>query len=323
METAAVGYTPTLAKRAKKHMAENKLSIQALADILCYSRPAISQYLSGKYSSDPSEIENKLKEYLNEQAPLAEQDNISTFPAENVIASIKKRNDFFESVDARNVIGICRACQQYSRMGVIVGASGYGKTQALKHFANLPQVVYIRCNAIMGHRDLVRTIENAVGIPKSYGSVTERLNGIIKFFNVNEGYLLVVDEADKLLNKNTQTKMDSLRDIYDNSHVGIVLAGEKALKSMISAYLDRMENRIAYSFDMQGLDSKQLDKYLVGYNIEPGARAELQRRAYGGGKSCFRLLDITLSNVFDLLEEKESAVITLETIRQASNWMPL
>ena len=332
--TAAAKNNPTIpevAQRAKAYMAANKMTVTAFSSKVPYSRPTLSRYFSGKYDSDARELENCLTDYLDEHDPLQEPTpDMTQEPVlmeeipENVIQSpVFLPRQTFESFDYRQVIGVCGACQQYARMGQIIGSSGSGKTYSLEQFAKLPQVAYVRCNAIMGHRDLVQAIERALGIPRTTGTITERVDGIVKFFEVNEGYLLLVDEADKLLNKNTQTKMDTLRDIYDKTRVGIVLAGEKALKNLISIYLDRMENRIVYHYDMVGLSAGELAQYMSGYDVEPAAMTELQRRAYGDRKSCFRLLDITLTNVFDLLGKTGSSKITADIIQQASSWMAL
>lgn len=320
--TAATGYTPALAERVRTFLTANKMSIEALASDVNYSRPTLSRYLSGKYSSNPTEIEKVLWDYLEEHDDRQSFDSIAKLQYENVIA-VSRPTGFFKSIDARNIIGICEACQQYSRMGQIIGNSGTGKSLSVEEFAKLPNVAYVRCNAIMGHRDLVKAIEGALGIPKTYGSITERVEGITRFFDANEGYLLIVDEADKLLNKNTQTKMDTLRDIYDQTKVGIVLVGEKALRNLIAIYLDRMENRIVYHYEMVGLSADELARYLEDYNVEPNAMLELQKRAYAEKKGCFRLLDITLINVFDLLQKNDSNIITLKVIEQASSWMTL
>ena len=40
---------------------------------------------------------------------------------------------------------------------------------------------------------------------------SRRVHGIRDFFNTNKGYLLIIDEADKLVSKYTQKKMEILR----------------------------------------------------------------------------------------------------------------
>lgn len=314
---SAMGFDPVA--QTKAFLAASGMSIEALATAVGYARPTLSRYLSGKYPSTTSGIERKLVHFLEKSDPMMTQSVVTLFPS----VGLAQRTDFFESADAKNIIGIFAACQEQGRLGTVMGKSGFGKSVTAEYFGKMPRVALVKCRAVMGHRDLIREIEHVLGIPKSYGSICERLDGIIAFFEANPGYLLIVDEADKLLSKNTQTKMDTLRDLFDSAKIGLVLLGEPRLKSLIAHYLDRMENRIAYQYEMGGLSPHELDDYLKEYEIEAPALLELRRRACGREKSCFRLLDLTLTNVCDILMKRGSNVITLDVIEQASNWMPL
>lgn len=132
-------------------------------------------------------------------------------------------------------------------LGIIVAKSGYGKTHALKKYAKMPRVAYIECDDTMACRDLVEAIEIQIGMPKgSGGTIWSRVNRIRDFFNANEGYLLIIDEADKLINKYTQKKMEIIRGIFDQSDVGIVIAGEPRLEAEIKGNLARFANRMDF-----------------------------------------------------------------------------
>lgn len=96
----------------------------------------------------------------------------------------------------------------------------------------------------MSCRDLVRRIEKQLCLPKRYGTNDERLEEICEFFNVNRGYLMIVDEADKLINKYTIKKIELLRTIMDSAAVGMVLAGELSLEAHLAAYDERFANRM-------------------------------------------------------------------------------
>ena len=47
---------------------------------------------------------------------------------------------FFESRDAKAVLGVCQSCQEYIGLGIVVARSGYGKTYALRQYAKLSRV---------------------------------------------------------------------------------------------------------------------------------------------------------------------------------------
>ena len=237
----------TLAEQMNERLAELKMTKAEAALKMNYSRSALSQYLNGKYGSDPTELEKKIVEFLEASGGIVEgrgQENIQAGAG-----ILKKKVEFFESRDFVQTIGVCQACQEYMGLGIIVGKSGQGKTHALKKYAELPRVAYIECDDTMACRDLVEAIENGIGLPKGYGgTIWSRVNRIREFFNTNEGFLLIIDEADKLINKYTQKKMEILRGIFDQSNVGIVIAGEPRLETELKGNLARFANTMDFYY---------------------------------------------------------------------------
>lgn len=309
----------SLATKINDYLAATKSSIAALAREVAYSRTAVSRYLSGKYDSDANGLEAKLTEWYAQHT--GEDIEVTDRPGNTTHAAA--RPQFFESRDATAVLGVCQSCQEFIGLGIVVGRSGYGKTHTLKQYAKLPRVAYIECDDTMSSRDLVEAIERALGLPSGYGTIWRRVNGIREFFNVNKGYLLIIDEADKLVSKYTAKKMEILRAIYDQSDVGLVIAGEPKLEATIKMYLARMANRVDFYASLRGLSQKEVEEYLANYDIEPEAMAEIKARACNMQTGCFRLLDRTLSNVFRILEESGRERVTLKVIEQASSMMML
>ncbi|PYG86711.1 hypothetical protein LY28_02737 [Ruminiclostridium sufflavum DSM 19573] len=323
MEAAARNYTgetSTLAYKVNEYKKNNGMTITELASAINYSRSTVSRYLSGKYDSDATELEAKLTAFLKEVT--GEELAAATAEKSNVV-NFTKRKSFFESHDAQNIIGVCSSCQEYIGLGIVVGKSGYGKTHALKYYAKMPRVAYIECDDTMSSRDLVEAIERALGIPTTYGTIWKRVNGIREFLNVNRGYLLIIDEADKLISKYTQKKMEILRAIFDQCDVGMVIAGEPKLEAQIKSYLVRFANRVDFCARLRGLSGKEVESFLEGYEIDEDALAELKARACNNQTGCFRLLDRTLNNVFRILKEHGSNTVTLDTISKASSMMML
>lgn len=322
MEVTAAGNTLTyietkgIAGRVNAYITHTGTSIAALAKAVNYSRPTVSRYLAGKYDSDATELEARLAEYLNENSG-----EMINFPSTQE-AVISQRPKFFESRDAKAVLGVCQSCQDYIGLGIVVGRSGYGKTYTLKQYAKLPRVAYIECDDTMSSRDLVEAIEKALGLPNGYGTIWKRVNGIRDFCNTNKGYLIIIDEADKLVSKYTQKKMEILRAIYDQADVGIVIAGEPKLEAQIKSYLARMANRVDFYVALKGLSATEVEAFLAGFEIEENALAELKARACNLQTGCFRLLDRTLNNVARIVQGSNDR-ITLKTIEQASGMMML
>ena len=138
----------TLAEQMNERLAELKMTKAEAALKMNYSRSALSQYLNGKYGSDPTELEKKIMEFLEASGGIVEgrgQENIQAGAG-----ILKKKVEFFESRDFVQTIGVCQACQQDMGLGIIVGKSGQGKTHALKKYAELPRVAYIECIAVGG-----------------------------------------------------------------------------------------------------------------------------------------------------------------------------
>lgn len=296
------------------------------------SRSMVSQYLAGKYKSDPSTIETALEGWLKEvgepQTEAAEESARQQPEGEAAEAAavreLPKKIAYFESADYLNVMAVCQSCQEDMGLGIIVGRSGYGKTHALKRYAQLPRVAYLECDDTMGCRDLVEAIEIQMGMAKaSGGTIYKRVSRIREFLNVNTGYLLIIDEADKLMNKYTTAKMEIIRGIFDQAEVGVVIAGEPKLESDIKTSLARFANRVDFYYKLHGLNASELGRYLEGWDLEEDAARELACRAFDARNGCFRLLDRTLNNVLRVLKEKGATRVTLEIVKEASGMMML
>jgi len=301
----------SLIEITEQYMQDKNLTIKEMADRIELSRSTLSRYLSGSYPN-PTSIERSLKDYYSAMGMI-----LDTSP------SLPKKNEFYQSADARRITAVCSSCQEFIGLGIIVGNSGYGKTHALKYYARLPKVAYIECDDTMASRDLVEAIERMLGIHQTYGTIWRRVNGIRTFLNQNPGYLIIIDEADKLLTKYTQKKMEILRGIVDQSRVGMVIAGEPRLEALIKSYLPRLANRVDFYYDLRGLDKQEVEQYLAAFPLADEALGELVHRACNTKNGCFRLLDRTLSNVLRLMGESRGTQITLQMIEQASDMMML
>lgn len=315
MESTATklsGLSEIVLMNVLNYMKKNNLTKEQLAGEIGVSRPVLSKAINGKYDSNIDNIQNSIVDFLKKKGAYQE-----IVPVEQMTS----KPSFFKTKDAANIIGVCQACQKHSSLGIIVGKSGFGKTYALKQYAKMPKAIYIECDDTMGSKDLLESIERELGIPTSYGSVWKRVSGIKDFFTVNEGYVVIIDEADKLINKYTQKKMELLRAIFDQSQVGLVIAGEPRLEVMIKSYLNRFANRVDFYSSLKGLRKDEVKTWLSYYNFTEEAVEEITARACNSHTGCFRLLDRTLKNIFRIADQDDE--ITVEIIKQASNMMML
>ena len=308
-----------------QRLKELRMSITEVAMRMNYHRTVLSKYLNGKYTADPTEVEKKIREFLKEtEYELTDGGQTAEAGKAAAHSPLPSKVEYFESRDYLQVLGVCQSCQEDAALGIIVGRSGQGKTHALKQYASLPRTAYIECDDTMACRDLVEAIENRLGMPKSYGgTIWSRVNRIREFFNINPGYLLIIDEADKLINKYTQKKMEILRGIFDQSRVGVVIAGEPRLESELKGNLVRFANRLDFYYKIKGLNRQEVESYLSEFEIEDKAMNELVFRATNEKGGCFRLLDRTLMNVLRILKDRGDYVITMKTVIEASGMMML
>lgn len=314
----------TLRERVTEILSELKMTKAELALKIQYSRSAVSQYLGNKYNSDPTEIESRLAGFVKAYEAEKGEQAVTAYAKSSCIPVVKPKIEYFESKDFVQTIGVCKACQENMALGIIVAKSGYGKTHTLKKYAKMPRVAYIECDDTMACRDLVEAIEIQIGMPKGAGgTIWSRVNRIRDFFNANEGYLLIIDEADKLINKYTQKKMEIIRGIFDQSDVGIVIAGEPRLEAEIKGNLARFANRMDFYYKLKGLSEQEVRDYLEGYDVDDAAMMEFISRAQNAQTGCFRLLDRTLSNVLRILKDSGQTKVTMKIVSQASNMMML
>lgn len=317
MEGNAYVQETSLVDRVKEAMKRSGTNNTKLGDQIGFSRSAVSRFLNGDYRSD--ELEAKLEEWVRTQ----ETEETVEVSQDELGRKLPEKERYYQSKDYLSVMGLCQGCQEDVGLGIVVGKSGFGKTHALKKYASLPRVAYIECDDTMAPRDLILAIESSIGMPRSFGTNWERVNRIREFFNLNKGWLLIVDEADKLISKYTQKKMEILRGIFDQSDVAMVVAGELRLETEIKSNLVRFGNRMDFYYKMQGLSGKEVEGYFSGYEVDAEAMQELMIRATNNQTGCFRLLDRTLNNVRRILRENGSSRITINVITQASGMMML
>ena len=130
-----------LAQRVNNYIQTQHSSIAAVAKDIGYSRTTVSRYLTGKYDSNPNDLESKLTDFLTRQT--GEAVDLTTPLAESE-GKTWQTPVFFESRDAKAVLGVCQSCQEYIGLGIVVARSGYGKTYALRQYAKLSRVAYTR-----------------------------------------------------------------------------------------------------------------------------------------------------------------------------------
>lgn len=304
-----------LRRRMNEYIERTGISKAELAAKTGISRPTWSQYLNGNSEKMSEATIADIERHICD---------ITGAEEESSIMKNAKKQQFLRTADAVGVLAVCQSCQEYEGLGVVVGRSGFGKTYTLRYYAKNARVAFVECNESMNCRDLVKAIERALSLPHASGTVDDRLDNIKDFFNTNFGWLLVIDEADKLMTRFSQKKAEILRSIYDQSDVGMVLSGEPSLERVIRQYIPRMANRIDFSHTMRGLDEGEVREYITELEADDAAVSEFIRRATNDKNGCFRLLDRTYKNVIRVIDAQNgTGGVTLRTVREASAMMML
>lgn len=269
--------------------------------------------MGDKYKGSVTNIEKRVEDFLKSEG----------FFGITEAASIEKIEDatgIFVTNDVKGIMGICNSCQTEQGLGAILGRSGYGKTYALQYYADKPNVIYMECDELMTTGDIIAYLEKMLQLPSKDTSNWDRVNRIKDYFRSrhNQGYLLIFDEADKLLNKHTQKKLEVIRNIYDQSRVGVVISGEPHLNTQLKRYSERFANRIDVAVHLNGLTKTDVERYLERYNISDEATGEIIKIATNRTNGCFRILDRTMKNILRVLDGDR---ITIETVETATKMM--
>ena len=171
--------------------------------------------------------------------------------------------------------------------------------------------------------------------PKSYATILMMKSESCFVRNVGiklNGYTYRSDDLCDYINSYVDVKYDPhdmatvyvfIRGIFDQSDVGIVIAGEPRLEAEIKGNLARFANRMDFYYKLKGLSPQEVKDYMEGYDVDDAAMMEFISRATNAQTGCFRLLDRTLNNVIRILKENGQTQITMKIVNQASNMMML
>lgn len=283
---------------------------QEIADGAGISRTAVSQYLSDTYNGNTRNVEKSLGEYLHRMYGFRVTESSGD--------RIAKRPGLFRTQDANGIVSICDDCQRYAKIGVITGAPGYGKTFTLRYYARKKRVAYVECSGAMSCQHLVTAIRKELGVHCVGKSAYDQIVSIREFFNHNKGWLLIIDEADKLMSRASLKKMEALREIFDQSEVGLVLAGEPELADHLIMQLPRLASRVEISAELVGITGREVESYFENYEIDKEALELLKKRATNRNVGSFRVLDRTMNNLFRYMNEHGETRITVALVEQAA-----
>lgn len=125
-------------------------------------------------------------------------------------------------------------------LGMFFGPSGYGKSKASQYVQNKHQALYLEVFDFWTRKVFVESLLAELGVDKPRGSIADKMIQILRLLQDDPNRLLIVDEADKLVDKGM---IELVRDIYKGARIPVLLVGEEKLPDKLKAY-ERCENRV-------------------------------------------------------------------------------
>lgn len=286
-----------LFKRLDKFKSDNKLSQRALARQINISDASLSQLMKGEYLADTTEMENKIRSFLQLQT-------------EKTISG-KRNIEFIMTANAERVLDIARHCHVDSRIGICCGEAGTGKTTACKEYARQNyNAVYIKVNPLFSTGTFVRELAEHLGIPAK-GTIGKMSTEIIhKLEGTNK--ILIVDEAEYLPVKG----IEFVRMIYDESRIGVLLVGLPLLHNNImgaNSEHKQLWSRCAMVEDLKTLSVQEAGAIASQFfDIDESLAQSFHLYSQGNP----RQLDNLIYNVQRIIE-KHGGKISMELIKAA------
>lgn len=194
-------------KQLSDFMESSGKSQKQIAKEAALSTSVISQFLNGTYSGNNDEVSETLLKYLE----IARQRAAGT-----------KHVKFFSGLkNTEEVLFACRYAHIHNDIALVYGDAGAGKTTALEQYAgDSIGVVMVTANSCTSSAaSILQLISRRIGKPVS-GRKEALMFTLVNYFR-DTGRLIIIDEADHL----TLSALQAVRNLNDEAHIGIVLAG--------------------------------------------------------------------------------------------------
>ena len=233
-------------KELQKLVDSKQFTQKEIATRIGYSVAAVSTYLKGNYAGNIETFEAELEKFLQQHLQKSKYKRVSL--------------NFEKTSIAQRIFTVAKMTQFNSEISLAFGASGIGKTTAIKEYARTNSGVIILDpyeNASV--RALLKQLGKYLHIGE-YNQLIEVLTeDLIKALN-KSGKLIIIDEAENL----TVEHFRVLRKIHDrcNSTIGLLFVGTHSLYnnlSKLSGEYQYIKNRICYVEALENIDLNDVD----------------------------------------------------------------
>lgn len=203
----------------------NNWSLTDIADKVRYNKVTIMRLLRGDYGATPDQVVASIADFRRQ------------YNDRSWVESIP----FVETAIARKVWAAIDYSRVYQEIVSIVGHSQWGKTTACTEYKRRKdeatpgksKVILVRLPVMPSPSRMITLIAAQIGIGKrlTYDHMLERIKQYI-----TPQHVLIVDESHQAcMSRNRGLKtIETLREIYDECHCGLVLVGTKVWGDSLS-----------------------------------------------------------------------------------------
>jgi DNA transposition AAA+ family ATPase len=249
---------------------------------------------------------------------------------------------FIETQEHRRFAEFCDACRRYRYIGLCYGAPGVGKTvsaetysawRQLQTLADLTRTVMPATVDAFAHHALLYTVPVTVSpgqLARDISDLRSQLNYVLvstRMVQADQAWwrlvehdlveLIIIDEADRL----AAAPLEQVRDVYDRSHLGVVLIGMPGIERRLARY-PQLYSRIGFVHHFRPLSVAEMRQVVprlwqeMGHENEPLAEDVLLpiMRITGGN---FRLIQRLLSQMERIMAINRLPVATKEAVETA------
>lgn len=143
-------------------------------------------------------------------------------------------------------------------LGLLFGHSGYGKSKASTYVQNKHNALYLEVFDFWTKKTFCTSLLAELGVDRPRGTIADMMLQILRLLQDDPNRLLIIDEADKLVDKNM---IELVRDIYKAARIPVLLVGEEQLPDKLARY-ERCQNRVT-AFGMANPSDLEDARHLV------------------------------------------------------------
>jgi len=258
------------------YMARAKVSFSEAGEALGCSASRLHQTLKLTYSGDVRGLCRRMEEVLAAGLPEGK-------PA---------ASGFVMTSIARDVIDALHLIRGEGVIGVILGASGIGKTAAARFYAHSEgrEIVYELVGPGGTPHSLLNSLASRLGTYAGARATQYDLRQAITEKVGFGDYLLLLDDADLMVEQSLQ----SLRIIADEARVGICFIGTlsflERLRARRRATMSQFLSRIGFLKCLGPLSDADIARIAESYHLGDQAKASLIKYAGGSARRAMLLL---------------------------------